>query len=201
MISRVFTWLLGACLIAALAALVYTTRLDPGYTGAEPRRARGLAPADGNAPQLEPTERRTNAAHETMPPAKRPRSGEADATEHKPPAAIAAPEKQVRPDDRTAVRGRARQRERDDVRRAVVLHLRSCARLHARARRQLQRDRHRAAIKPARASSSKLNRDMTVPTFEIDGQAHVGFNPWELEDAIRDAAMQRYSAQMGRGQR
>jgi glutaredoxin len=39
----------------------------------------------------------------------------------------------------------------------------------------------------------KLNPALSVPTFEIEGQPYVGFNAWDLEDAIRNAKEKRYA--------
>jgi glutaredoxin len=40
----------------------------------------------------------------------------------------------------------------------------------------------------------KRNPSMTIPTFEIDGNTHVGWNRWLIDEAIREAAQQRYAA-------
>jgi glutaredoxin len=40
----------------------------------------------------------------------------------------------------------------------------------------------------------KLNKSQTIPTFEIEGQAYVGFDRRQLDEQIREAAAQRYAA-------
>jgi glutaredoxin len=195
LISRVFTWLLGACLLVALAALVYTTRLDAGYTGGRYLAAPGLGRADGSAPNLgEPAAPPANAAQiNATTPAKAQAAPNSAADATRPPVALAAADKQVRPDDRV-LPAAARASVNVTMYGAPWCYI--CDRAHdfMLARdvtfKEINIERDQAGARKL----AKLNRDMTVPTFEIDGRAYVGFNPWELEDAIRDAAAQRYSA-------
>jgi glutaredoxin len=206
-ISRVFTWLLGACLLAAFAALVYTTRLDSGYDGAKYVSAPGLGRADGTAPNLgaplnAAAQRATQhaaksqvATNTNAQQAKPATNGAAAATtlaSTKPPAAIAAPQGQTRD-----------QRELPAAARAsvnVTMYATPWCYICDRARDFMSaRDVSFKEIDiehdPAGARKlAKLNQTMTVPTFEIEGRAYVGFNPWDLEDAIRDAALQHYAA-------
>jgi glutaredoxin len=48
--------------------------------------------------------------------------------------------------------------------------------------------------KEAARRLTKANPSASLPTFEVGGRTYVGFNPWDLEDAVRDAAQQSYSA-------
>ena len=48
--------------------------------------------------------------------------------------------------------------------------------------------------KQAERRLTKANPSASLPTFEIAGRVYVGFDPWGLEDALRDAVPQSYSA-------
>jgi glutaredoxin len=210
MISRVFTWLLGACLLAAFAALLYVTQLDAGYEGAKYVAAPGQGRADGSAPNLGAPRTAAGVANAkeqaaSAEAAQSPAQPEAKSTAGKtataaknpsptrPPAAIAAPETQARPVQHE-VSGAARASVNVTMYAAPWCYICDRARDFMGARdvgfKEIDIERDPAGARRL----AKLNQTMTVPTFEIEGRAYVGFNPWDLEDAIRDAALQHVAA-------
>lgn len=209
MISRVFTWLLGGCLVAAFAALVYMMRLEGGYEGGKYVSAPGLGlgRADGTAPNLgessdatlkaqaELSAKSQDAAKANAPQAKSAAktTTATNSAPAKPPAAIAAPEAQARPDQHE-VSAAARASVNVTMYGAPWCYICDRARDFMSARdvsfKEVDIERDQAGARKL----AKLNQTMTVPTFEIEGRAYVGFNPWDLEDAIRDAAVQHTAA-------
>jgi glutaredoxin len=206
LISRLFTWLLGACLIAAFSALVYATRLDSGYTGGKYVAAPGLGRADGSAPRLDSqpaaqraARARAQSAANTNGPAQARVAASATGAPNKlaaskPPTAIAAPESPspARQDDRE-LSAAARASVTVTMYAAPWCYICDRARDFMSARdvtfKEIDIERDQAGARKL----AKLNQTMTVPTFEIEGRAYVGFNPWDLEDAIHDAAAQHYA--------
>jgi glutaredoxin len=208
MISRVFTWLLGACLLGAFAALVYTTRLEAGYEGGKYVSAPGLGRADGTAPNLSepqaaakpaaPLAARSQVAAATNAAQAKPAATKVATTANEPaptdpPAAIAAPAAQTRPEQHE-VSAAARASVNVTMYAAPWCFICDRARDFMSARdvtfKEVDIERDQAGARKL----AKLNQTMTVPTFEIEGRAYVGFNPWDLEDAIHDAAMQHTAA-------
>lgn len=205
LISKVFTWLLGGCLVVALAALIYVSKLDPGYTGGRYQSAPGLGRADGSGTRA--------AKNPDLDSADEPRSTDAPA-DRKSDASKPTPETQLRS---TAPRSAKVTRESAQPSLAAQADLTKVASLEPvpvtmysapwcyicdRARdfllarnvalTDVNIERDRAGEKRL----SKLNPTLSLPTFEIAGRTHIGFNPWEMQDAIRDAAQQSFSARI-----
>jgi len=173
LLSKAFTWFLGACLLAAAFALFYTSRLDQGYSGARY--------ANGGEGALENTASKPPAAQPSTS-AKKPDENQA-AKQAQEQAARTA--KVATPAPKPAIGGAPvavtmyatpwcficdRARDFLGARNVVLTEL------------DIERDR------TAKAKLAKVNPALSLPTFELAGKAYVGFNPWQLEDAIREAA-------------
>jgi glutaredoxin len=180
--SKTVTALLGACLLAAAGAFIYASQLPPGYAGE--RRSERSHAVEPVVPD-EPDAAAQPASTETEPEPKPAKTNESRAAKPKAAAAPAAA-----PSDRTTYPGvevtmyaapwcYICDRTRDFLRaRDVVL-----------VERDIERDTK------ATRELAKLNPHRTLPTLQIGPSVHVGFNPWELEDALRAAASpQRTSA-------
>jgi glutaredoxin len=180
-VSRGVTVLLGACLAAAAGAIVYASQLPPGYSG-ERHSDRSQGPA-----QIDETEEPVRE----QPDAGRPEP-------NKVTLGALAPKPKLKPGDRVAKEPSGRpayagvevtmyaapwcyicDRTRDFLLARDVVLVEHDIDRDAKAVRQL----------------AKVNPQKTLPTLEIGGRVYVGFNPWELEDALRAAATaQRSSA-------
>jgi mycoredoxin len=185
-IGRVFTGLLGVCLLAAFAALIYVSRLDSGYTGAR------YAPAPGTAkarPQRPTPDARASAAPEAVAAQPTPRAQ---------PAAAAGPPASSQPAPSPARPASSQPDELHEV--EVTMYATPWCDICDRARdfllaRDVTLIEHDIDRDPGAARRlAKLNPGQSVPTFVIAGRTHVGFSPWEIQDALRDAGRERYSA-------
>jgi glutaredoxin len=180
-ISRVFTGLLGVCLAAAASALVYMSMLDAGYTGGKYVAGPPLAKLSLPAPVPAETAQddASTAARSTPPALARPEPGSRVTADEPDPGAAAtadgAPTVMLQPVAVTMyatpwcdICDRAREFL---LARDVVL-----------TEYDIDRDRS------AERRLATINPGVSVPTFEIGGRPFVGFNPWDLQDAIRAAA-------------
>jgi glutaredoxin len=201
LISRVFTGLLGVCLVAALAALIYTSRLDGGYRGGKyvpgpvalgqlsVRQQEELHKAlEEDRQALDSTETidagAAAAEQASSPTVQSPSAQETTtAAAQKEPAASAA---------------RAAHAALAPVQ--VVMYatpwcfICDRARDFLLARNVVLTEYDVDRDKEAERRLKKANPSASLPTFEIAGRTHVGFNPWDLEDALRGAARPSYSA-------
>ncbi|MFI5309054.1 MAG: glutaredoxin domain-containing protein [Polyangiales bacterium] len=177
LLSKVFTWFLGACLLMAAAMLFYSSKLDQGYSGgrysgealqsatpkstASPAKTSAAQPKQAaNGSSAKTVQVRPEAAKGTVTAAKPAPSG--------PPVAVtmyATPWCFIC------------DRSRDFL----------AARNVTLTELDIERDR------TAKAKLAKINPTLSLPTFELAGKTYVGFNPWQLEDAIRDASAQQLS--------
>ncbi len=178
LISKIFTGLLGVCLVIAASALVYAYTLDPGYTG--PRWRGGAARGHiASTTQLKST---AQTASQTAPRA--PDAAEKPAARQPDPNPLSASQ-------RLAALG-----PKVDVTMYSAPWCSICARardfLNARNVSLTEYDIDRDSAASQRLG--KLNPARSVPTFELAGKTYVGFNPWDLEDALRAVREQRYSA-------
>lgn len=176
-LSKGVTVLLGACLAAAAGAIVYASQLPPGYTGERhSERSQGAT-----------------RIKETEEPAAQPDAGRPEPS--KPQPAMAAPK----------VKPKSKLKPAADVAKApagrpaysgleVTMYAAPWCYICDRTRDFLlardvvlvERDVERDA--KATQELAKINPQKTLPTLQIAGRVHVGFNPWELEDALRAAA-------------
>ena len=202
LISRIFTGLLGACLLVALAALIYVSRLDPGYTGAR------YAPAPAVPRQHRNPPASTAAKPELATTASAPAQADPARTAHGKRAARAAatstrnaqraPQAQAQAKAAAKPAASAKPVAAHDV--EVTMYATPWCDICDRARDFLRArdvtlieydiDRDPAAARRL----AKLNPAQSVPTFVIAGQPYVGYSPWEIHDALRDAALEQYSA-------
>jgi glutaredoxin len=201
LISRVFTGLLGVCLVAALGALIYMSQLDGGYRGGKyvpgpvalgqlsARQQQLLQQALQEDRQSTETSGAVDAgaatAQDAAAPAVQPASVQkSEATAAGKPATTSAVTKAAAPSAPVAVTMYATpwcficDRARDFL----------LARNVELTEYDVDRDRE------AERRLKKGNPSASLPTFEIAGRTHVGFNPWELEDALRSAAVPSQSA-------
>jgi glutaredoxin len=185
LVSRIFTGLLGVCLLAALCALIYVSQLNPGYSGARyapapatlksPTRSTPNAQPSATQQASEPSKAAQQSAAQ-QPVAQQPKraAGAAQSPAAAQPIAFDEVEVTMYSTPWCDICDRAR----DFLRARDVTLVEHNIDSEAGAARRL----------------AKLNPDKTVPTFVIAGRAHVGWNPWEIQDALRDAARERYSA-------
>lgn len=168
-LGRVVTALLGACLLAACAGLVYAWRVDPGFASgidvAEPHwTMRPAEPTSHGAPT--PASRASKAI--VAEPPSRP------AATHRGPLPPLVPETttgNVRIVMYSAPWCYVCDRARDFLR-ADVVEL---------VERDIERDPEALRALAAR------NPMQTLPTFEVSGETLVGFSPYALEQAVRAA--------------
>jgi glutaredoxin len=178
LVSKVFTWFLFLCLLAAGGALINASRLGAGYTGGRYTAAPDQRRADASSPQSA-----TKLAQNARPRARgdQPRQAPTRAAQ-KPSAITSAAAVAAAPPVPVTMYSAPWcyicDRSRDFLlARNVTL-------------TELDIERDHAAAKRLR----QLNPTSSLPTFEVAGRVYIGFNPWDLEDAIRDAMLQRYSA-------
>jgi glutaredoxin len=201
LISRVFTGLLGVCLVAALCALIYMSQLDGGYRGGkyvpgpvalgqlsaqQQQLLQQALQEDGQTAETSgAVDASTATAEDGAAPAVQPASVQKSAaTAAREPAATSAVTKAAAPLAPVAVTMYATpwcficDRARDFL----------LARNVELIEYDVDRDRE------AERRLKKGNPSASLPTFEIAGRTHVGFNPWDLEDALRSAAVPSQSA-------
>jgi len=200
LISRVFTGLLGVCLVAALGALIYVSRLDGGYRGGryvpgpvalgqlsarqQQQLEQALQTDRKAADGVEVIDAATAAAEDGARAAQPETAQKSTAADAQKPAAASAARPAPAPFVPVQVTMYATpwcficDRARDFLlARNVVL-----------TEYDVDRDQE------AERRLKKANPSASLPTFEIAGRVHVGFNPWDLEDALRSAVPPRYSA-------
>jgi glutaredoxin len=217
LISKVFTWLLGGCLVTALAALIYAYRLGPGYTGPRYQASPvlGLGRADGSAPHAAKTQG-LDSLDEERARAKdmgtgndalgKSKVGASKATSSKAQARSAASvsakaQASAQPEKKAGADLTATQTVATDPV-AVTMYSAPWCFICDRAREfLLARDVALTDINIERDRAGQkrlheINPTLSLPTFEIEGRTRIGFNPWQLQDEIRDAARQRYSARV-----
>jgi glutaredoxin len=200
--SRITTWVLGACLLVAIGTLVQSLRAPDPYT----------VPHHIPAPPVEgpenpsPPEGATEAAELAV-------VVDAGAEVAQAPPEDAGPAAQSERAAATAEQPPSKPRRRpnepplppevlEGARREVTVTMYAtpwcfiCDRardfLHAREVKLVERDVERDPT--AAAELAKLNPTATVPVFVIAEQTHVGFSPWDLEDAINAEAAARHAA-------
>jgi glutaredoxin len=189
--------------LAALAALIHVSRLDPGYTGP---RYTAAGPDDESSvakqppvASVAPTSAATRDAGVPVEPEASSKSAGAKArAKTDAPRATAAPD----PHAVASAAPGTLPSAAAPVQVAVTMYATPWCFICDRARdfllarnvslteRNIERDP--ASVRRLR----KLNPALSVPTFEIEGQPHVGFNAWDLEDAIRNAAEKRYASRL-----
>ena len=192
LISKIFTWILCACLVGAGASLVYVWRLDPGYQGA---RYVG-APSDGAARDTPSSPTGTPALAAQARATAQRANGERETPAQKPNAAGAQKPKSADTKRAAAQPAGAKPTEPVDV---VMYSAPWCSicdrsRDYLLARNVTLTERDIDRDQAAARKLKKIDPSLPLPSFEIGGKSFVGFNPWQLEDAIREASLQRYSA-------
>jgi glutaredoxin len=190
LISRVFTALMGAGLLAGIASLIYASGLDPGYTGARVTN-RSL---DGEVTSAGATvESRTSAvAADPAAPQNEPEAGAKSGKDNVRPT----PTKQGAEASTLEKTGATVPNEKVQEVQVVMFATRWCD-ICDRARSLLLTrgvtliEHDIDADKGAAQKLAKLNPALTVPTFQIAGRTFIGFNPWDIQDAVQEAAEQR----------
>jgi len=201
LISRVFTGLLGVCLVAALGALFYMSRLDGGYRGGkyvpgpvalgqlsaqqQQLLQQALQEDRQSSEDTDAVDASTATVEDASAPAVQAQSAHnsAAATARKP-----------------AATGAARQASAAFAPVEVTMYatpwcfICDRARDFLLARNVLLTEYDVDRDKEAERRLKKANPSASLPTFEVAGRTHVGFNPWDLEDALRSAAGPSQSA-------
>ena len=169
-LSRMFTRLLGLCMLVAIGELIAVSRLAPTDEGGKYVSAPDQRPAEKAADADEPSP-----------------SDDAEAAP--------APQEQ-------AMFSRAQElsSEITPANVSITMYTAEWCFICDEARdfllqrgvtlTQIDIDRGRANMHRL----EKRNPAITIPTFELDGQTLIGWNRWQLDAALQQAAQQRYSA-------
>ena len=203
LISRVFTGLLGVCLVAALGALIYMTQLDGGYRGGK------YVPGPVALGQLSAQQQQLlqQALQEDRQSTETSGAADASTATAEDAAAPAVQPASVQKSAATAAAGKPATTSAVTPPSAaafapvaVTMYATPWCFICDRARdfllarnvelTEYDVDRDREAERRLK----KGNPSASLPTFEIAGRTHVGFNPWDLEDALRSAAVPSQSA-------
>lgn len=192
-ISRVFTGLLGVGLLIGFGSLLYLSGIGPGYTGGR-YELRGSADATGSLQRAtQNSQAEAPGSNPADPVSAAAETGEATDAQD---AAGAARPAQAEPAVPNKPRAEPAALQEVEVTMYatpwcnICDHARSF--LHARNVVLIERDIEREP--KAAQQLATINPALSVPTFEIAGRAYVGFNAWDIEDALQEAAEEPVAA-------
>jgi glutaredoxin len=212
--ERMFTWLLGLCLLGALASVYKLSRVEHGVA---PRTARALKATAAAPPKPAPkpaTAAATSgdgglplmaAGDDEAPSAKNGKlvsaaasaKGKASAAKTDEAGDTQPPAGEVPPE--VALSGSSSEDRLTIARKqvAIDMYVTSWCDICGWAREDLarrgldHRELDTEQNSDAAARLAKVNKLQSVPTFEIDGETLVGYSTWQLNDAIERAARKR----------